>query len=110
MRKGPKVKPLDSITDSMDMNLSKLWEIVEDRGAWRAVVHGVINSQTQLSDRTTTAFRLRRTVPGDGEKVHEHPPCAWHRVRFRQGVVRANSMMKLVCDVIHEHLSVCQGT
>ena len=99
-----------SITWSVGMNLSKRWEIVEDRGAWRAVVHGVINSQTQLSDRTTTAFRLRRTVPGDGEKVHEHPPCAWHRVRFRQGVVRANSMMKLVCDVIHEHLSVCQGT
>ena len=37
---------LDSITDSIDMNLSKLWEIVEDRGAWRAAVHGVIKSQT----------------------------------------------------------------
>ena len=32
---------LDGIIDSMDMNLSKLWEIVKDRGAWRAVVHGV---------------------------------------------------------------------
>ena len=41
---------LDSITDSMDMNLSKLWEIVEDRGAWHTVVHGVANSQTRLSD------------------------------------------------------------
>ena len=37
---------LDSITDSMDMNLSKLQEIVEDRGAWRATVHGVTRSQT----------------------------------------------------------------
>ena len=37
---------LDSITDSMDMNLRKLWEIVEDRGAWRVAVHGVIKSQT----------------------------------------------------------------
>ena len=41
---------LDSITCSMDMDLSKLWEIVEDRGAWHAAVHGVTKSQTQLSD------------------------------------------------------------
>ena len=41
---------LDGITDSTDMNLSKLWEIVKDREAWRAVVHGFTESQTQLSD------------------------------------------------------------
>ena len=39
-----------SITDSMDMNLSNLWEIVEDRGAWGAAVHGVTESWTRLSD------------------------------------------------------------
>ena len=39
---------LDSITNSMDMNLSKLQETVNDREAWSAVVHGVIKSQTQL--------------------------------------------------------------
>ena len=37
---------LDSITDSVDMNLSKLWEIMKDRGAWRAAVHGVTKNQT----------------------------------------------------------------
>ena len=41
---------LDGIIDSMDMNLSKLWEIVKDREAWHTAVHGVTKSQTRLSD------------------------------------------------------------
>ena len=39
---------LDGITDSVDMNLGKLWEMVRDREAWRAAVHGAVKSQTRL--------------------------------------------------------------
>ena len=67
----------DGITDSMDMSLSKLWEMVKDREAWRAAAHGVAKSWTQLSNWTTTANK---------------------RV-FHSGL----SMMILVCRFYHHH-------
>ena len=74
---------LDGITNSTDMNLSKLWKIVEDRGVWHAAVHGVTKSQRQLNNWTTINFTetclkcLLSAMFLDIKRSH-FPPIVYH--------------------------------
>ena len=69
---------LDGITELMDMNLSKLWEMVKDGEVWRAVVHGVTKSQTQLSDWTTAIVLFQELTSGDSR--------TYKNIRYRSSV------------------------
>ena len=68
-RRWQKMRLLDSITDSVDLNWNKLWEIVKDREAWHARVYGVARNWTLLSDwAKTTAFEWREEERKEGKK------------------------------------------
>ena len=84
---------LDGITDLMNVNLSELWELVMDREAWRAVIHGVAKSQTRLSDfpftfhfhaldkeMATHSSVLAWKIPGTGDPGGL-PSLGSHKVR-----------------------------
>ena len=71
-RREEKGRWLDGLTDSMDMSLSKFWEIAKDREAWRAAVHGAAKSQTRFSNWTTIPFM--RAPPSQPNRLPKASP------------------------------------
>ena len=102
-----RIRWLDSITDSMDMNFSKLQELVEDRRAWSVAVHGVIKSWTQFSNWTTTIWSLHIIVC----KVFSYFGQYWNQIdyllcsqRWRSSIQSAKTRLGADCGSDNELL------
>ena len=84
-REQQMMKWLDGITHSIDMSLSKLWEMVKDREAWRAAVHGVAKSQAKLSNWTTETLSQQGQEQGP---LSQPTPMefTWHGPSLHGGI------------------------
>ena len=95
-RERQRMRWLDGITDSMGMSLSKLWELVMDREAWRAAIHGIAKSWTRLGDRTELKqhFRLMRPSGVHKNRLHSKSRLLLtaHAIFFTRGCVLEHIM------------------
>ena len=99
-RKGwQKMRWLDDITSSTDISLSKLWEMVKDRGVWHAAIHGVTKNQTWLSNWTKTIVSPSRTTNvSQPQKVRESGPCRAGGSSAKQNDAERNQEIKTCKD------------